>query len=144
MQILAYDRGPLNISDSVTKDMLNFENLNVQISMLIKYKSQGGVLGAQMSVRFISGEQLQVAEIGMMFTIYLEGWREFLETMQDKDEIVNFITNDPCVIKNLLNATNAIVLEREIGTIMEGYFIPCIVNIDEFKMSAINVEEIAE
>ena len=142
MQIMAYDRGPLILSDSISKDLLNFDDVNVQISMLIKYKAQNGLFGTQFSIRFVANNDLQVAEIGMMFSVYLEGWAEFIEKTQNGEEIVDFITRDTNVIENLLNATNAVVLERSVGTIIEGFFSPSVVDYDEFKSKAIQVEKV--
>lgn len=139
MQIVAYDRGPLKVSDTIKREEINFENVEVKISMLLKCNPKGGFLGSQFTVSFIMGEGIDIAELGMMFTVYIEGWPEFIQKNPSNEEIFTFLKADGKFFEFMLNAANAVVMERGVGTLVEGFFVPCIVDIDEFIQGAVRI-----
>lgn len=139
MQIVAYDRGPLKISDTIKKEEINFENVEVKISMLLKYNTDGGFLGAQMTINFVKDGGADIAEIGMMFTTYVEGWNEFVQTKPNEDEIIAFLKENGVFFGGILTATNAVVMERCVGTIADRFFVPCTMDVDEFVANAVKI-----
>lgn len=140
MQIVAYDRGPLKISDTISREEINFDNVEIKISSLLKYNTSGGLLGAQLTIKYMmEGGEKEIAEIGMMFSVYIEGWNEFVQNDPSEDEILTFLKQDGLFFVNVLNAANAVVLERGIGTVLERFFVPCTMNMDEFIANAVRI-----
>lgn len=139
MQIVAYDRGPLNISETIMPESLTYENVQVRIAMLLRYKTEGGLLGAQFVIKYEKDETETVAEVGMMFSVYLEGWSEFAQSNPTNEAIVAYLRRDEQVFEKLIHAANAVVLERTKGTIVEKYFVPCQVDVDDFVANALRI-----
>lgn len=139
MQIVAYDRGPLNIPETIAPESLTFENVQVRIAMLLRYKTDSSLLGAQFVIKYEKDETEAVAEIGMMFSVFLEGWREFVQTNPIEDEIVAYLRRDDQIFEKLIHAANAVVLERTKGSVVEKYFVPSQIDVDEFVVNALRV-----
>lgn len=139
MQIVAYDQGPLNIPETIAPESLTYENVQVKIAMLLRYKIDSGLFGAQFVIKYEKDETETVAEIGMMFSVFLEGWGEFVRTDPTVEAIVAYLRQDDQVLEKLFHAANAIVLERTKNTAVEKYFVPCQVDVDEFVANALRV-----
>ena len=136
---MAYDRGPLNIPETIAPESLTYENVQVRIAMLLRYKTDSGLLGAQFVIKYEKDETETVAEIGMMFSVFLEGWAEFVQTNPAEEAIIAYLRQDDQVFEKLIHAANAVVLERTKDTAVEKYFVPCQVDVDEFVANALRV-----
>lgn len=75
----------------------------------------------------------------MMFSVYLEGWSEFAQSNPTNEAIVAYLRRDEQVFEKFIHAANAVVLERTKGTIVEKYFVPCQVDVDDFVANALRI-----
>lgn len=87
VQILAYSENRFNISSEVTDDVLKDKKVSVEINPMLRYKAGTNVIGCQLRVMYTIESQF-VMEYAAVITVYVNGWKEFLENNpSDADKI---------------------------------------------------------
>ena len=87
VQIVAYSENMFNISSEVTDDVLKDKRVSVGINPMLRYKDGTNAIGCQLRVVYTI-ESKFVMEYAAVITVYVNGWKEFLESNpSDADKI---------------------------------------------------------
>lgn len=87
VQIVAYSENVFNFSSEVKEEMLKDQPIGVGINPMLRYKDGTNAIGCQLRIVYtIEGKF--VMEYAAVITVYVNGWKDFLEKKPSDAEII--------------------------------------------------------